>query len=187
MKAACFAFQSSQPISTRTSGNLLPIEGRRKAVFLGWLMLVCYAGPAWAGEEAAKLAAVRQTHAPVEVKDVDVQQFEALRQATNSIILDVRTPNEFALGHIPGAVNLNWQAKDFAEKIAALDKRESYLVHCAAGARSAEAPALARGWLDSISRTCIISKMGLKPGKKRVCQWKKQKFGKQNVSEQATF
>ena len=56
-----------------------------------------------------------------------------------NVILDVRTPGEFSAGHIPGAVNLDYNAPDFQEKAAALDKSKTYLVHCAAGVRSARA------------------------------------------------
>ena len=42
-------------------------------------------------------------------------------------------------GHIPGAVNLDVDAPDFPEKIGKLDKNKTYLVHCAAGGRSAKA------------------------------------------------
>jgi rhodanese-related sulfurtransferase len=52
---------------------------------------------------------------------------------------DVRTPKEFAAGHLPGAVNIDWNADDFGSKAAALDKSKTYLVHCAVGGRSAKA------------------------------------------------
>jgi rhodanese-related sulfurtransferase len=72
-------------------------------------------------------------------KNVAVDQFDKLRQQTNAVVLDVRTPKEFAAGHIPGAVNIDWNAADFASKAASLDKSKTYLVHCAVGGRSAKA------------------------------------------------
>ena len=51
-------------------------------------------------------------------------------------VLDVRTPGEFAAGHIAGATNLNFQASDFAAQLGKLDKEKKYLVHCASGGRS---------------------------------------------------
>jgi rhodanese-related sulfurtransferase len=56
-----------------------------------------------------------------------------------NVILDVRTPAEFSAGHIPGAVNLDYNAPDFQAKAAALDKHRTYLVHCATGGRSVRA------------------------------------------------
>lgn len=57
----------------------------------------------------------------------------------NVVILDVRTPEEFAKGHVPGAVNL--PVSDVASKVEATipNKNTPVVVHCAAGARSARA------------------------------------------------
>lgn len=59
-----------------------------------------------------------------------------LKDHPKIVVLDVRTPEEFAAGHIAGAKNVDFQAADFAAKVAALDKKQTYLVHCAAGGRS---------------------------------------------------
>jgi rhodanese-related sulfurtransferase len=77
--------------------------------------------------------------AQAKFKNIGVDQFDKLRQQTNAVVLDVRTPKEFAAGHIPGAVNIDWNGADFASKAAALDKSKTYLVHCAVGGRSAKA------------------------------------------------
>jgi rhodanese-related sulfurtransferase len=54
------------------------------------------------------------------------------------IVLDVRTPEEFASGHIPGATNIDSGDPDFAKKVAALEaEKRPVIVHCAAGGRSA--------------------------------------------------
>ncbi len=45
------------------------------------------------------------------------------------IILDIRTPDEFQRGHLKGAVNIDYLAEDYAEKLAELDKEKTYLVH----------------------------------------------------------
>jgi phage shock protein E len=55
------------------------------------------------------------------------------------VVLDVRTPEEFASGHIAGATNLNYFDAHFQEKLAKLDKTRPCLVHCASGSRSAQA------------------------------------------------
>jgi phage shock protein E len=51
-------------------------------------------------------------------------------------VIDVRTPAEYAAGHIAGATNIDVQAADFGSKIAALDKQATYLVYCHSGRRS---------------------------------------------------
>jgi rhodanese-related sulfurtransferase len=55
------------------------------------------------------------------------------------VILDVRTPGEFAEGHIDGAVNLDVQSPDFAKRLRVLDRKRSYLVYCRTGNRSRRA------------------------------------------------
>lgn len=72
-------------------------------------------------------------------KNIDVEEFDKLRQQTNSVVLDVRTPREFAAGHIPGATNIDWNGADFAKRVSALDRSKTYLVNCAVGVRSAKA------------------------------------------------
>ena len=62
-----------------------------------------------------------------------------LKTDTNIVVLDVRTPREFESGHIKGATNINFNDKDFAKKVAALDKNKTYIIHCASGGRSGRA------------------------------------------------
>jgi phage shock protein E len=76
---------------------------------------------------------------PKTVKNVSVDEFDKLRANKNSLVLDVRTPREFASGHIPGAINIDYNAPDFSKKVNELDKSKTYLVHCAGGVRSAKA------------------------------------------------
>lgn len=57
----------------------------------------------------------------------------------NLLILDVRTPEEFAAGHIEGAQLVNWNDPGFEQRIAALDKSQPTLVYCAVGGRSGKA------------------------------------------------
>jgi rhodanese-related sulfurtransferase len=57
------------------------------------------------------------------------------------VVLDVRTPEEFAAGHMEDAVNLDVRAPDFAVRMERLDRTRPYLVYCAHGMRSALAVA----------------------------------------------
>ncbi|HEU0244031.1 MAG TPA: rhodanese-like domain-containing protein [Candidatus Limnocylindrales bacterium] len=52
-------------------------------------------------------------------------------------VLDVRTPAEFAAGHVAGARNLDVEAPGFAAQLGALDPAGAYLVYCHSGRRSA--------------------------------------------------
>ena len=90
---------------------------------------------------ASDAPATHPTSVPTQaaVHNVGVDEFAKLATDPNNVVLDVRTPREFAAGHLPGAVNINWTDKSFPEKIAALDKSKTYLVHCAIGGRSSKA------------------------------------------------
>ena len=63
---------------------------------------------------------------------------EGLRQP-GAVLVDVRRPDEFAGGHLPGAVNIEVTAPDFGQRVAALDKTKPTYVYCRSGARSATA------------------------------------------------
>ena len=77
--------------------------------------------------------------ASVVKEDVAPDVFAGKMEAENTVLLDVRTPEEFAAGHIPNAINLNYNAPDFTEQVNKLDKSKTYLVYCKAGSRSAGA------------------------------------------------
>lgn len=59
-------------------------------------------------------------------------------QANTAIgtLIDVRTPEEFADGHLKGATNIDFNGPDFAEKISELDKDGEYTLYCRSGRRS---------------------------------------------------
>ncbi len=80
------------------------------------------------------------TAAPAAPKIVSPDEAEVLIKETPAlVILDVRTPDEFAGGHIHGAKNVDFFGDDFEKQIAALDPAKPVLVHCAAGGRSSQA------------------------------------------------
>lgn len=54
-------------------------------------------------------------------------------------VVDLRTPQEFAGGHLDGAVLVDYSAPDFREAIAELPRDGSYVVYCQSGNRSAGA------------------------------------------------
>jgi phage shock protein E len=54
------------------------------------------------------------------------------------VVLDIRTSAECAAGHIEGAQMIDFRAADFETKVAALDRNQTYIVHCQGGGRSTE-------------------------------------------------
>ena len=75
------------------------------------------------------------------IENIKPPQFDTLRKSdTNKVVvLDVRTKKEYQGGHIPGSILIDFNADDFEEQVAKLDKDKTYLVHCAAGGRSSRA------------------------------------------------
>ena len=73
------------------------------------------------------------------VQLVPPAKFEQQMVEEKGQVIDVRTPKEFASGHIEGAQNLHVYDKDFEQRVDKLKKDEPVYVYCKAGGRSAEA------------------------------------------------
>lgn len=56
---------------------------------------------------------------------------------SNSILIDVRTPEEFETGHIKNAIDLDYRNASFSDKIRKLDPSKTYMIYCRSGKRSA--------------------------------------------------
>lgn len=67
---------------------------------------------------------------------VSVQVFAAAAKEPGTVILDVRRPEEFAAGHLEGALNFNVEDPGFTPRVAALDKTRTYAVYCRSANRS---------------------------------------------------
>jgi len=90
-------------------------------------------------------------------RDVTPDEAERiLKLNPGMVILDVRTLEEFSDGHLPGAVNLNFFAADFLEKVKAYEGKQ-ILIHCASGGRSGQA-------LSRLKDTSFASLYHLKTG-----------------------
>jgi len=51
-------------------------------------------------------------------------------------LVDVRTPNEFKMGHLNKALNINYYDQDFSTQIGKLNKSKPIYVYCRSGVRS---------------------------------------------------
>ena len=57
----------------------------------------------------------------------------------DTIVIDVRTPEEFDTGHLAGALNINWQGAEFMQAVDVLDKSANYVIYCRSGNRAGQA------------------------------------------------
>lgn len=64
------------------------------------------------------------------------RKFERLLKKGNTVLIDVRTAEEFKGGHLQGAENIDVKQEDFKTRIASLDKSKRYLLYCGSGKRS---------------------------------------------------
>lgn len=71
--------------------------------------------------------------------NMDVLDFSKKITESGVVILDVRTPGEFAEGYIEGAQMIDFQGGSFETEIASLDKDVTYAVYCRSGNRSGQA------------------------------------------------
>jgi rhodanese-related sulfurtransferase len=83
------------------------------------------------------------------IKNITPEEAHALieknRNNPDFVILDVRTPEEFAEGHIEKAVNLNYYSETFRDDLNKLDKNKTYVTHCRSGNRSGKTLDMMKG------------------------------------------
>ena len=77
-----------------------------------------------------------------ETKIENIKAIEATKMIEKNpdmVVLDIRTPEEFASGHIPASINIDYKAENFESELKKLDRSKSYLMHCRSGRRSTAA------------------------------------------------
>lgn len=89
------------------------------------------------------------------MENVNVNAWVELKD-DNSILLDVRTIEEFNEGHIEGAINIDIFSPNFQSEAGKLDKSKKYFVVCRSGGRSMSAA----GALDSMGFSTIYNLAG---------------------------
>lgn len=73
-------------------------------------------------------------------KTVPAGEYQQLIAAKKgALLIDVRTPAEFAQDHLPNAVNIDYNDGDFQPKMLELDKSKPVLIYCLSGGRSGKA------------------------------------------------
>ena len=72
--------------------------------------------------------------------DLDSQEFsQKLKEDNNSVLLDIRTPQEYNQGHIPNSTLMNIYHPSFLNEVQKLDKSKNYYLYCRSGNRSCQA------------------------------------------------
>ena len=76
---------------------------------------------------------------------LDADKFEQIMNNEGVQLVDVRTPEEFAEGHLPNAININVNDASFETETTKLDKEKPVMVYCKSGGRSAKAASILNG------------------------------------------
>ena len=64
---------------------------------------------------------------------------ETMKKTPNTVLVDVRTPDEFSKGHLVNAKNIDWNGTSFDKEISSIDKSKPVFVYCLSGGRSGQA------------------------------------------------
>jgi sulfur-carrier protein adenylyltransferase/sulfurtransferase len=72
-----------------------------------------------------------------EIREVDTAQADELRRRPKAVVLDVREPDEYEQGAIPGAVHIPRGTLESSVENRITDKSAPVIIHCASGVRSA--------------------------------------------------
>jgi rhodanese-related sulfurtransferase len=91
--------------------------------------------------------------APEKTKKITDFEQDDLR---NAILIDVRTPEEYANGHLENAVNINWYDSNFGASFDTIDRDKTIYVYCKKGGRSAKAAQ----HLDSLGYVHVVDLLG---------------------------
>ena len=70
------------------------------------------------------------------IKTVDAAQFAEIIKSDSVVLVDVRTAEEYAAGHIPNAKNVDVLKSDFKDRVETVSKNKEIAVYCRAGKRS---------------------------------------------------
>jgi rhodanese-related sulfurtransferase len=84
-------------------------------------------------------ASYAQTAAKDSIEVISIAEFEKMSSKKKNMIVDVRTPEEVAEGHLAGAVNINFLSEGFSQEITKLNKNKTYLLYCKSGNRTRKA------------------------------------------------
>ena len=87
-------------------------------------------------ETPAKTTAQNSVQTTPTIKRVEAEEFKTATKGKEVQLVDIRTPREFASGHLKNAENINVFDKSFMEKMAKYKKDEPIYVYCRSGSRS---------------------------------------------------
>ncbi len=101
------------------------------------LLFLAFSGNSCAQKENSQNATAGSEPTEAVVSLIAPDALDAINDGIQ--LVDVRTPEEFASGHLENAVNINFYSDDFKDRINELDKEKEVYLYCRSGGRSAKA------------------------------------------------
>lgn len=101
------------------------------------LLFLAFSGNSCAQKEKSQNATAGSEPTEAVVSLIAPDALDAINDGIQ--LVDVRTPEEFASGHLENAVNINFYSDDFKDRINELDKEKEVYLYCRSGGRSAKA------------------------------------------------
>ena len=87
-------------------------------------------------QPAAPVRAEEPAAVPLNIPPVDAKVY---LETEKPVLIDIRTADEYAAGHLADPLLMDYYAPDFKDKLSKLDKNAKYLIYCRSGKRSAAA------------------------------------------------
>lgn len=95
-----------------------------------------------------------------EIRDISTEEAQQMIKNKGSspdfVVLDVRTPEEYFMGHLQKASMINAISQDFQKQLSQLDKQKVYLVYCQSGGRSGNALKI----MDQLGFSTVYNMLG---------------------------
>jgi rhodanese-related sulfurtransferase len=85
------------------------------------------------------VGAYSQTAEKDSINVVSIAEFEKMSAKKRNRVVDVRTAEEVAEGHLQGALNIDFLGGNFSDEIQNLNKKKTYLLYCKSGNRTRKA------------------------------------------------
>ncbi len=90
-----------------------------------------------------------------QIKSKPITEFSQ-KDIKDGILIDVRTPKEFEMGHLENALNMDWFDTGFQKYFDTVPKDRKLYLYCKKGGRSAKAQKL----LDSLGYRNVVNLEG---------------------------
>lgn len=114
----------------------------------------------WGAVDDSEISTIIDKYTHVLITDVSPEEAFGIigtsQMMSNPIVVDVRTPEEYADRHIRNARNIDYSAPSFTNIINQYDRKYTYIVYCASGYRSN----LAREKMETLGFKMVINIIG---------------------------